>query len=143
MKKLSPVQLKKLSDKQIDSLIDSLYLHHDKLKSTISNNVWIGDHGGVASGLGRQATAEIEEIRSYIMQVENIIASKKSRFEYVEHYPATSESCEDALLERGDPSVEKTKEFDSFQSASSCAKENPGSKLSRTSDGGSWKVTII
>lgn len=79
MDKLSDIQLRKMSHSQLESLIDALYEKYDGLKSTIKNNVWVGDYGGVSSKKGVNATKEADFLKLYIKTVEGIAAEKDKR----------------------------------------------------------------
>ncbi len=121
---LSDIQLRKMSVEELDSLMDSLYNKYDNLKSTISENVWTGDHGGVSSSLGIAATREIEDVKLFISRVEKALSTKNIE-------PLTSAGAQTNNL----PQQTKEFYFSTYAEAKEWSKSNIGKAFTRSADG--------
>lgn len=127
LNKLSVIQLNKMSDEELDSLVDSLYAKYEGLKTTINKNVWVGDYGGVSSQLGIEATRSLEEIKAYILLVESTIDGKNRSYASVkvdeDHHEEIFDSKANELF------------FSTFAEAKQWSINNAGKSFTRSADG--------
>ncbi len=124
MDNLTDIQLIKMSVEELDSLIDSLYNKYDGLKSTIGENVWVGNYGGVSSSLGIGATREIEDLKSYIKRVGDTLAAKEINL--------TKNSC---VKNTNPPKKSKELYFYTYAEAKEWSKNNIGKSFTKSPDG--------
>lgn len=127
MNKLSIIQLNKMSDDELDSLVDSLYGKYENLKDTVNKNVWVGDYGGVSSQLGIEATKSLEEIKAYILLVESTIEGKNRSYASIRLNKEHDEEVFD--------SNSKELFFSTFAEAKQWSINNAGKSFTRSANG--------
>ena len=125
MDTLSDVQLKKMVIDELDSLVESLYAKHDYLRSTITNEVWVGDYGGVSSSAGIDATREIEAVKAYIKRVESVIDEKS---------PSTNNDVHTRTNDRDQSEIEELY-FPTYAEAKEWSMRNVGKAFTKSENG--------